>query len=103
MFATLKQNVLYSLRSLTKNPVFTATVVLTVALGIGASTAIFSVPNATLFERLPYPKSVQLMMLWSRPGAGRNVVSTGDYLDWKKHPGAMRATKLDLLVALRCE
>ena len=84
MFATLKQNVTYGLRSLLKNPGFTATVLLTIALGIGASTAIFSVLYATLFEPLPYPKSEQLMVLWSQPGGGRNVVSVGDYLDWKR-------------------
>jgi predicted permease len=84
MFASLKQNVIFSLRSFSNNKGFTATVVLTIALGIGASTAIFSVLYATLFEPLPYPKSDQLMVLWSQPGGGRNVVSVGDFLDWKK-------------------
>ena len=84
MLTSLKQNLTFGVRTLLKTPGFTVTIVLTIALGIGASTAIFSVLYATLFERLPYPKSEQLMMLWSRPGVGRNVVSTGDYLDWKK-------------------
>jgi len=85
MFGTLKQNLTYSFRTLLKNPGFTITAVLTLALGIGAATAIFSVVYATLFEPLPYPKSEQLMMIWSRVGSdGTNVVSPGDFLDWKK-------------------
>ena len=47
MFATLKQNISYSVRTLLKKPGFTATVILTIALGIGASTAIFSVLYST--------------------------------------------------------
>jgi putative ABC transport system permease protein len=85
MLTSLKQNLTFGVRTLLKTPGFTATIVLTIALGIGASTAIFSVLYATLFERLPYPKSEQLMMVWSRVRPeGRNVVSAGDFLDWKK-------------------
>lgn len=84
MVNNLKQNITYGVRSLLKNPGFSATMVLTIALGIAASTAIFSVLYATLFEPLPYPKSEQLMVLWSQPGGGRNVVSVGDFLDWKR-------------------
>ena len=84
MFSGLKQNLSFSVRTFFKNPGFTATVILTIALGIGASTAIFSVLYATLFEPLPYPKPDQLTVLWSQPGGGRNVVSVGDFLDWKR-------------------
>jgi putative ABC transport system permease protein len=85
MLTSLKQNLTFGVRTLRKTPGFTTTIVLTIALGIGASTAIFSVLYATLFERLPYPKSEQLMMVWSRIRPdGRNVVSVGDFLDWKK-------------------
>jgi putative ABC transport system permease protein len=91
MFGTLKQNLTYSVRTLFKNPGFTITAVLTLALGIGATTAIFSVVYATLFEPLPYPKSEQLMMIWSRAGSdARNVVSPGDFLDWKKRSKSFR-------------
>jgi putative ABC transport system permease protein len=85
MLTSLKQNLTFGVRTLLKTPGFAVTVVLTIALGIGASTAIFSVLYATLFEKLPYPKSEQLMMVWSRIRPdGRNVVSVGDFQDWKK-------------------
>ncbi|HEY9232997.1 MAG TPA: ABC transporter permease, partial [Blastocatellia bacterium] len=69
---------------LMKKPGFTAMAVLTLALGIGATTAIFSVVYATLFESLPYPKPEQLVMVWSKVNQGRNSVSAGDYLEWKR-------------------
>jgi putative ABC transport system permease protein len=85
MLGTLKQNLNYTVRTLAKNRGFTVTAVLTIALGIGAATAIFSVVYATLFEPLPYPKSEQLMVIWSQVGSqDRNVVSPGDYLEWKR-------------------
>jgi putative ABC transport system permease protein len=90
MLSSLKQNISYGIRSLLKNPGFSATIILTIALGIAASTAIFSVLYATLFEPLPYPKSEQLMVLWSQPGGGRNVVSVGDFFDWKRRNTTFR-------------
>jgi putative ABC transport system permease protein len=78
------QDLGYSLRILMKKPGFTVMAVLTLALGIGATTAIFSVVYATLFESLPYPKPDQLVMVWSQASRGRNSVSSGDYLEWKR-------------------
>ncbi len=68
---------------LMKKPGFTAMAMMTLALGIGATTAIFSVVYATLFEPLPYPKPQQLVMVWSQVNQGRSSVSAGDYLEWK--------------------
>ncbi|HSB26696.1 MAG TPA: ABC transporter permease [Pyrinomonadaceae bacterium] len=80
-----KQNITYSLRTLLKNPGFTITAMLTLALGIGATTAIFSVLYATLFEPLPYPKPDQLVVVWSKlKGSPRSEVSPGDFYEWKK-------------------
>jgi putative ABC transport system permease protein len=84
MFVNLRQNLRYSVRMLMKKPGFTAMAALTLALGIGATTAIFSVVYATLFESLPYPKPEQLVMVWSNAAQGRSSVSAGDYLEWKR-------------------
>jgi putative ABC transport system permease protein len=81
---TLWRNLSYGARTLVKSPGFTAMAVLTLALGIGATTAIFSVVYATLFEPMPYPKSDQLMMVWTRYAEGRGSTSVGDYLEWKR-------------------
>jgi len=61
---TFLQDVRYSLRTLGKTPGFTAVAVLTLALGMGACTAIFSAVNPILFEPLPYPHASRLMMIW---------------------------------------
>jgi len=87
-----KQNITYGLRTLLKNPGFTVTAVLTLALGIGATTAIFSVVYATLFEPLPYPKPDQLVVVWSKvQGEPRNEVSPGDFFEWRKRSQSFQA------------
>ncbi len=68
---TLRQDVSLALRGLTRNPWFAATVVLTMALGIGANTAIFSVVHAVLLKKLPYEHGDRMMVLrQQRPKAG---------------------------------
>src|SRR6476646_272547 len=81
--SALKQNLTYSIRTLVKNKGFTITAVLTLALGIGATTAIFSVVYA-VFEPMPYPKSDQLVMVWTKQRGNRNSVAAGDFVEWKK-------------------
>ena len=80
---TLLQNVRYSLRVLRKNPGLTLTVLLTLALGIGANTAIFTVDYATLLAPLPYPHPEQLVVVWSKIQTYHNGVSAGDFTDWR--------------------
>jgi putative ABC transport system permease protein len=81
---TLLQNLRFSLRLLGRNPGLAITVLLTVALGIGANTAIFTVDYATLLAPLPFPEPNQLVMVWSKIQGNRNGVAAGDFTDWKQ-------------------
>ena len=87
------QNFRYSLRMLRKNPGLTATVALTLALGIGATTAIYTVVYATLIAPMPYPKPEQLVMVWSKIQGFNNGVSAGDYTDWAQQSTAFQELK----------
>src|SRR6266700_1877255 len=89
MLSSLRQNLTYSLRTLLKNPGFTITALLTLALGIGATTAIFSVVYS-VFEAMPYAKPDQLVMVWSMAKGNRNSVSTVDYLEWTKRSSSFQ-------------
>jgi len=76
----------FALRQLAKNPGFTTVAVLTLALGIGANTAIFSIINGVLLKPLPYPEPDQLVTLWERSpqrGVEQERVSGPNYLDWR--------------------
>src|SRR5215813_165466 len=81
---TLWHDLRYGVRMLVKKPLFTLIAVFTLSLGIGSTTAIFSVVYATLYEAMPYPKPDQLMMVWTRYPNGRGATSAGDYLEWKR-------------------
>jgi len=84
---SLKRDVAYGLRVLRKNPGFTAVAILTLVLGIGANTAIFSVINVVLLRPLPYADPAGLVMVWennSQLANPHNTVSPPDYLDWRK-------------------
>ncbi len=86
----LLQNLHFSLRMLAKNPGLTTTVLLTLALGIGANTAIFTVDYATLLAPMPYPEPDQLVMVWSKIKTFHNSVSAGDFTDWKRQATAFQ-------------
>jgi putative ABC transport system permease protein len=80
---TLWRDLGFAARLLRKNPGFTAVAVLTLALGIGANTAIFSVVYAVQLNRLPYPEPERLMMLWERDRDGRSTVGFPTFADWQ--------------------
>jgi putative ABC transport system permease protein len=86
----LLHNLAYSLRMMRKSPGLTLTVLLTLALGIGANTAIFTVDYATLLAPLPYPQPNQLVMVWSGIRGHRDSVSVADFIEWKRQSKAFQ-------------
>jgi putative ABC transport system permease protein len=78
----------YALRQLARYPAFALVVVVTLALGIGANTSIFSVVYGVLIRPLPYPEPEQIVAVWeSNPAPGwseRNLVTTATYVDWRE-------------------
>ena len=78
------QNLRFSMRMLRKNPGLSFAVIATLALGIGATTAIYTVVYAALLAPLPLPRPDQLVMVWSKIQGNRNGISAGDFLDWQR-------------------
>jgi predicted permease len=93
----MRQDLRYALRGLLRAPGFTLAVVLTLALGIGTNTAIFSIVDQLLLRPLPYPNGDQLLTIYEKlpaaPGsmADRNVVSPANWLDWQRETRTLQA------------
>jgi predicted permease len=84
----LWQDLRYGFRALVKNRSFAIVAVLTLGLGIGANTAVFSVINAVFLRALPYHHPDRLVVVWedaSHVGYPRNNPAPGNYMDWKAH------------------
>jgi putative ABC transport system permease protein len=85
--SSLLQDLRYGVRMLARAPAFATVAVATLALGIGANTAIFSVVNALLIRPLPYPASDHLVMVWqdmsARGGPATEWATPGNFADWK--------------------
>jgi putative ABC transport system permease protein len=84
----LAQDLRYGLRMLRRQPTFTIVAALTLALGIGANTAMFTVVHGVLLQPLPYPRADRLVMLWENVNLpsyknSQNAVAAGNFDDWK--------------------
>ena len=89
---TLWQDIKFGLRMFARNPVFTAIAVLTLALGIGANTAIFSVVDAVLLKRLPYPDPTRLVtIIENQQQEGEMSVAWANFVDWRDRISAFEA------------
>ncbi|HEY6991635.1 MAG TPA: permease prefix domain 1-containing protein, partial [Bryobacteraceae bacterium] len=91
---TFARDARYALRGLRLNLGFTATAVLSLALGIGASVAIYTVGDNLLLRPLPYPEANQLVMLYEtnpHRNFNHNVISPGNYFDWKAQSATFSA------------
>jgi len=91
---TLGKDLRYGVRMLLKSPGFALVAVLTLALGIGANTAIFSVVDAMLLRPLPYPEPDRLVRIWEsslKLHSPRNVVNPRNFLDWRDQSHSFEA------------
>ena len=92
---TWLQDLRYGTRNLRKSPGFTAVAVLTLALGIGANTAMFSIINAVLLRPLPYRNQDRLVQLWETESAPGNYPFAGpDYLDWEQQSKTLEGSSV---------
>src|SRR5436190_7681921 len=110
---TLLQDLRYGARMLLKNPGFTLIAVLTLALGIGANTAIFSVVNAVLLRPLPYAQPERIVYVFRmQPPILRGPISRPDFFEWQAQnqsfqnlaaftPGTYNLTGVDQAERLR--
>jgi len=78
----LKQDAVFAVRQMRSNPSLTLAIVLTLALGIGATTAIFSVVNAVLLRPLPFRDAERMVVIWETVGEGQGRASAGHINDW---------------------
>ncbi len=107
---SLIKDIRYGVRGLIKHPGFTAIVVITLALGIGASTAIFSIVDSVLLRRLPYTTADRIVAIQELNPAGKGVqVTSANFLDWRaqnsvfEHLAAIKTTTSNLALSDHAE
>src|SRR3954469_7118793 len=107
---TLLKDIRYGIRGLVKHPTFTIIVVVTLGLGIGASTSIFSVVNSVVLRRLPYRNADRIVAIPELNAAGKRVqVTAANFYDWRQqnsvfeHLAAIRTTSANLTLADQAE
>jgi putative ABC transport system permease protein len=110
MMDSVIKDIRYGLRGVGKHPGFTVIVVVTLALGIGASTAIFSVVNSVLLRRLPYRTAERIVAIQEINPAGKRIqVTSGNFLDWRvqntvfEHLAAIKTTTTNLALSDHAE
>ena len=106
----LNKDLRFAFRGLLKRPAFTAIAIVTLGLGIGATTAIFSVVNSVMLRRLPYPTADRIVAIRELNPEGRRVQTTGpNFLDWRaqntvfEHLAAIKRTSINLALPDRSE
>jgi putative ABC transport system permease protein len=106
----MERDLRFAFRGLLKRPVFTAIAVVTLGLGIGATTAIFSVVNSVILRRLPYPNANRIVAIRELNPEGKRVQTTGpNFIDWRaqntvfEHLAAFKRTSINLALADRSE
>ncbi|HVN80577.1 MAG TPA: ABC transporter permease [Terriglobia bacterium] len=81
---TILLDIRFGLRTMVKIPGFTTMTILTLAIGIGANTAMFGIVDSVIIRPLPYPDSDRLVVVWEKPpNRDRNAVSAANFLDWR--------------------
>jgi len=106
----LNKDLRFAFRGLLKRPAFAAIAIVTLGLGIGATTAIFSVVNSVMLRRLPYPTADRIVAIRELNPEGRRVQTTGpNFLDWRaqntvfEHLAAIKRTSINLALPDRSE
>jgi putative ABC transport system permease protein len=98
MLNQVLQDVRYAARMLVRAPMFTAVAILTLALGLGANTAIFTIVNALLLRPLPYGAPDRLVTVWqdlrARGGPADEWATPGNYADWRRETGLFQSVSV---------
>ena len=82
--SSLVADIRYAVRTLLRQPGFLMAAALTLALGVGANTTIYSVMNATILRPLPFADASRLVLVWKTFGGNENIISAPDYWDYKR-------------------